>query len=990
MRSINRAAIACAALLMAACSGPTTPSDASPDRGDTGVRPDVQGNDVRTDVPNPPDVQENDVPNPSDVPDPSDVMDPDATMADVPSDTPMMCPMGQMLCGTMCVDTNTSASNCGMCGRSCGPGQTCAAGMCQGMVMCGMGETACGMACANLQTDPMNCGSCGGACMAGDVCTMGRCGPPRMTCPMGQTDCTPMAAMPTCVDTQTSNMNCGACGTACMAGTTCVAGACTCAMGTTLCGRACVNTQTDGMNCGGCGTVCPMGQVCNMGACGCPTGQTLCGGVCVNTQTDNANCGTCGTACAGGTTCTAGACACPMGQTSCGTPAACTNTQTDNSNCGMCGRACAMGQTCTAGACACPMGTTLCGAGAMAACVNTQTSSTNCGACGMVCAMGTSCMAGRCMGTPPANDTRMGATVINLAMPSQTLMADTTAARNNTSNCRCTNGNDVFYTFTITQPEVIYADTFGATWDTSLFIQDAAGANVAATPGFVTCNDDAAMAGFCTTTVGSGLQSQIVARLNPGMYFLVLSGCGAGTAGIHFQHAPAGNGTTTRIAPDATTRTAASTTAGTGTASGTCCSTGADNSLFWITCPNTAAASLNANTCNTMTGVSTAAYNVSLSQNTPARGTVVCNDDITGVCGNGSSVVAAIPATTATTANLNTIVVDGCAASGAATVNFTLAPACAGTQTRCNAACVDTQTDTNNCGACSRRCAVGNRCLAGACVAPPANDLPAMATVINMAVPQTIITGIDTRAATNNTAGSCGCTSGNDVFFNFTIPAGRSEIIYADTLGSSYDTSLFVQTLAGTNITASNLPANGVACNDDGGLAGCGTGLQSQIMLRLDAGTYRLVLSGCGVGTANLRFQHAPVGGDVSATGLRFLAAGASTPGGTLTTLPAGRVNLGCNAAGPEHTFYWHTCAAATGGTFTASTCGRATWDTSIEQHSPGRPTATVCNDDVGGTCGTRSSMTSMIPAGAGLHTFYMDTYNTVTPGAYTVSISRP
>lgn len=593
------------------------------------------------------------------------------------------------------------------------------------------------------------------------------------------------------------------------------------------------------------------------------------------------------------------------------------------------------------------------------------------------------------MGTPPANDTRAGATVINLAMPSQTLMADTTAARNNTTACACTNGNDVFYTFTITQPEIIYADTFGATWDTSLFIQDAAGANVTATPGFVTCNDDHAAAGFCNVGA-SGLQSQIVARLNPGMYFLVLSGCGAGTAGIHFQHAPAGNGTSTRIAPDATTRTAMSTTAGTGTATGACCSTGADNSLFWVTCPNTAAASLNANTCNTATGVTTAAYNVSLSQNTPARGAVVCNDDITGVCGNGSSVVAAIPATTATTANINTIVVDGCAASGAATVNFTLAPACAGTQTRCNAACVDTQTDANNCGACSRRCAVGNRCIAGACVAPPAGDLPTAPRVINMAQPQTIVTGIDTRAAVNNTAGACGCTSGQDVFFTFTIAAGQSEIIYADTLGSSYDTSLFLQTAAGTNITATNLPANGSACNDDGGLAGCGTGLQSQIMARLDAGNYRLVLSGCGAGgTANVRFQHAPVGADVTATGLRFLAAGASTPGGTVAAAPVGRVNLGCNAGGQEHTFYWYTCGAATGGNFTASTCGRATWDTSLVQYSPGRtaPGAGVCNDDA---CSLQSSMTSAIPAGPGLHTFYVDTFTARVPGAYTVSISRP
>jgi hypothetical protein len=107
-------------------------------------------------------------------------------------------------------------------------------------------------------------------------------------------------------------------------------------------------------------------------------------------------------------------------------------------------------------------------------------------------------------------------------------------------SCGCTSGNDVFYRFTLTAPELVYADTIGATWDTSLFLQSSTGTNLtsAGTTGGITCNDDY---GLCPTSgTGSiGRQSQIMARLGPGTYFLVLSGCSQGAAAIRFQHLPA-------------------------------------------------------------------------------------------------------------------------------------------------------------------------------------------------------------------------------------------------------------------------------------------------------------------------------------------------------------------------------------------------------------------------------------------------------------------
>ncbi len=902
----------------------------------------------------------------------------------------MACPTGQDLCGTACANLMTDTANCGTCGRACATGQTCTGGTCGGAVMCPTGQTACGAACADLQSDPTNCGACGTACPAGNTCAAGACRAPRPTCATGEIDCAPMATAPSCVNTQTSNANCGACGTVCPTGQTCMAGACTCATGQTLCGRACVNTVTDNANCGACGTACPMGQSCAGGMCRCATGQTLCGGACVNAQTDNSNCGMCGRVCPMGQTCTAGACACPAGQMACtaGGVTTCVNTQTDRANCGMCGRACAVaGQTCTAGACACPTGQTACGTGAAAACIDLQTSASNCGMCGRVCAAGTACTRGVCMGTPPANDTRAGATVINLATPSQTLAANTTAATNNTTACACTGGNDVFFRFVLTQPEVVYADTFGATWDTSLFLQDSAGANLtgalSAAPNVV-CNDDNGAAGLCPS-LGSGLQSQIAARLPAGTYFLVLSGCGSGTADIHFQHVPAGNGASARIAPSATEQNATGTTAGTGTVASSCCSGGADNTHWWITCPGTAAQTFYASTCNATTGANLVGYDVEVAQYSALRGAAaVCNDDVGFVCGTGASMSSTIPATTATQAGLNALIADSCSGAGPYTVRYSLSAPCT-TGARCGTACVDTNTNVNNCGGCDRRCATGNLCIAGLCVAPPANDTPAAARVLDMTVPQTIITAIDTRAAVNNTAGSCGCATGNDIFFNFTVPAGPRQIIYADTLGSNWDTSLFVQTSTGTNVTLTGLPANGVACNDDGGLPGCSTALQSQIMLMLNPGAYRLVISGCGTGgtTTNLRFHHLPVGNGAVAA----INAGASTPGGTTTG--AGAITQSCGGGtGPENTYYWHTCAATAAGSFTASTCARATWDTVLEQRSASR-TANVCNDDVGGTCGVRSSVTAAIPAGPGLHTFYVDGFSGAS-GAYTISVSRP
>jgi hypothetical protein len=413
---------------------------------------------------------------------------------------------------------------------------------------------------------------------------MGRCVSPRPTCAAGQTDCAPTAPAPNCVDLQSNAMNCGACATACVGGQSCVMGSCVCAGGTTLCGRTCVNTQTDASHCGGCGSACPMGQVCNAGVCGCPAGQALCGGLCVNTQSDSNNCGACGAACPTGQVCSSGRCGCPAGRSLCGAPQTCVDVQTDRAHCGACDNACPMGQGVRCGTLRLPFGGSLCAGRPRAAWTRRRTRITAARATTCACrgqAAWPVLVADCRLPTTRAPERSRSTSRCRLRRGRSTRAprATTRAAR-----AGCSSGNDVFYRFTLTQPSIVYADTLGSSFDTSLFLQTMAGTNVSASTGGVACNDDVASAGFCSGL--SGLQSMIATRLDAGTYFLVLSGCGAGAATVRFQHVPAGAGAATRVTPTTTTaQTATGTTGATSGYSGDCCSSGGDASLWWITCP---------------------------------------------------------------------------------------------------------------------------------------------------------------------------------------------------------------------------------------------------------------------------------------------------------------------------------------------------------------------------------------------------------------------
>src|SRR5262245_2253699 len=79
-------------------------------------------------------------------------------------------------------------------------------------------------------------------------------------CTSGQAECNGV-----CIDVLGDSQNCGMCGFACSAGTSCQAGECACAAGLVECSGACVSSNTD--HCGSSCAVCASGGVCNDGQC---------------------------------------------------------------------------------------------------------------------------------------------------------------------------------------------------------------------------------------------------------------------------------------------------------------------------------------------------------------------------------------------------------------------------------------------------------------------------------------------------------------------------------------------------------------------------------------------------------------------------------------------------------------------------------------------------------------------------------------------------
>ncbi len=236
--------------------------------------------------------------------------------------------------------------------------------------------------------------------------------------------------------------------------------------------------------------------------------------------------------------------------------------------------------------------------------------------------------------------------------------------------------------------------------------------------------------------------------------------------------------------------------------------------------------------------------------------------------------------------------------------------------------------------------------------------------------------------------GPAGCSAGDvaNVWYRFTL--ATTELVYADTAGSDYDTRLYLADVRGA------LVAN--TCNDD---AGCSTGgftsgLQSRFAIVLPAGTYYIAVSGFVAGSEGnyiLHFQHLATN-RVS----NFIAApisGTATASGTLAGASVATSNCGGSGSG-EDARWFVTCGAGLtlgsmcmgdGGTFSRR-IGAVNFDPSMYLISGITGGETVCNDDggsmggvncvgtgVGADAAAYASRINFMTTGRGIHMLVAD-----------------
>jgi hypothetical protein len=249
----------------------------------------------------------------------------------------------------------------------------------------------------------------------------------------------------------------------------------------------------------------------------------------------------------------------------------------------------------------------------------------------------------------PQNDAAIDATVlgaggadrcasaetISIAASHADLLANPAGAHADlAAPCGTAGTPDVFFKFTLTRRELVYADTFSSTGATALYFADSCSTARTATSvdGEVPCS-----AGACST-----IQSQIVALLDPGVHYLVYAGQAAAT--IHFEHAEVGSGSVQYLAAGMTTTTG--TTPGGSGLLYACDAGGSENAYWWRSCPASPAGTFAASTCTGTT------FDTMLSFQIPGTDSVFCDDDS---CSVQSSVATNIPAG----AGLYVLAVDG-------------------------------------------------------------------------------------------------------------------------------------------------------------------------------------------------------------------------------------------------------------------------------------------------------------------------------------------
>jgi len=243
------------------------------------------------------------------------------------------------------------------------------------------------------------------------------------------------------------------------------------------------------------------------------------------------------------------------------------------------------------------------------------------------------------------------------------------------------------------------------------------------------------------------------------------------------------------------------------------------------------------------------------------------------------------------------------------------------------------------------------------CVTAPANDTCAGAI---------LLTGTSGTRTADTITGAAGevtdCAFGSDIWYRISL--GARSILYIDTFGSSFDTSLSIR---------SGCTSAPVACEDDD----CST-LQDVAVADLPAGTHYVVVHtrGSTTGTVNLRWQTLATGNG-SATRVTTNGSFPSSTAGT------GITTSGCTTGSGPGNLHYFTLCPSTSRTVTAATCSAASFDTVVYVRSAGG-SEVACNDD---GCSSNRSTVTTTQSGPGLYGIFVDGWLGAS-GTYTLAVS--
>ena len=260
--------------------------------------------------------------------------------------------------------------------------------------------------------------------------------------------------------------------------------------------------------------------------------------------------------------------------------------------------------------------------------------------------------------------------------------------------------------------------------------------------------------------------------------------------------------------------------------------------------------------------------------------------------------------------------------------------------------------------------------------------LPALAQPANNSCANALAIGNGTFAgttvsSTNDGSASCGSSSSSpDIWYRYTASVTGSITVTMCNPGTSYDTVVSVHPAVcpGTS-------ANQIVCNDDS------CGLSSVVAFAGVIGTQYLIrVAGFSSQTGAFEMSVGPGGGaqppaNDSCANATAIGNG-SFPGTTNNSSPDGA--SACGPAGSGDVYYLYTAPAT--GAVTASTCGGASFDTTISVHTAcpaGSANQIACNDNF---CVNRSQTTFSAVAG----TPYLVRVTGLTTGTFTLTLGDP